>query len=48
MGSADQLTVVTLRSVCLGVGAQLDVPVSLEADLQELHFGAWKGRVRPR
>lgn len=26
------------------LGAQLDVPVSLEPDLQELHFGAWEGQ----
>lgn len=26
------------------LGAQLGVPVSLEQDLQELHFGAWEGR----
>ena len=26
------------------LGAQLDVPVTLEADLQELHFGAWEGQ----
>ncbi|KAF1026875.1 MAG: Adenosylcobalamin/alpha-ribazole phosphatase [Pseudomonas sp.] len=25
------------------LGAQLQVPVSLEKDLQELHFGAWEG-----
>ncbi|WDU63651.1 alpha-ribazole phosphatase family protein [Pseudomonas poae] len=25
------------------LGAQLKVPVSLEKDLQELHFGAWEG-----
>ena len=26
------------------LGAQLAVPVSLEKDLQELHFGAWEGQ----
>ena len=26
------------------LGAQLEVPVSLEKDLQELHFGAWEGQ----
>lgn len=26
------------------LGAQLRVPVSLEKDLQELHFGAWEGQ----
>jgi alpha-ribazole phosphatase len=26
------------------LGAQLQVPVSLEPDLQELHFGAWEGQ----
>jgi alpha-ribazole phosphatase len=26
------------------LGAQLNVPVSLEKDLQELHFGAWEGQ----
>ena len=26
------------------LGAQLKVPVSLEKDLQELHFGAWEGQ----
>ncbi|MFJ2448768.1 alpha-ribazole phosphatase family protein [Pseudomonas sp. NPDC087626] len=26
------------------LGAQLGLPVSLEQDLQELHFGAWEGR----
>ncbi|WP_095106943.1 alpha-ribazole phosphatase family protein [Pseudomonas sp. Irchel 3E20] len=26
------------------LGARLGVPVHLEADLQELHFGAWEGR----
>lgn len=26
------------------LGAQLKLPVSLEKDLQELHFGAWEGR----
>lgn len=26
------------------LGARLDLPVSLENDLQELHFGAWEGR----
>lgn len=26
------------------LGARLGVPVDLEADLQELHFGAWEGR----
>ncbi|OPA99623.1 histidine phosphatase family protein [Pseudomonas fluorescens] len=26
------------------LGARLDVPVSLEKDLQELHFGAWEGQ----
>lgn len=26
------------------LGAQLGLPVSLERDLQELHFGAWEGR----
>ncbi|MCF5064478.1 histidine phosphatase family protein [Pseudomonas syringae] len=25
------------------LGAQLNVPVSLDKDLQELHFGAWEG-----
>lgn len=26
------------------LGARLNVPVSLEKDLQELHFGAWEGQ----
>ena len=26
------------------LGAQLGLPVTLEQDLQELHFGAWEGR----
>ncbi|MEB0106671.1 alpha-ribazole phosphatase family protein [Pseudomonas sp. GNP013] len=26
------------------LGARLDLPVSLEKDLQELHFGAWEGQ----
>ena len=26
------------------LGARLDLPVSLEPDLQELHFGAWEGQ----
>ena len=26
------------------LGARLEVPVSLEKDLQELHFGAWEGQ----
>ncbi len=26
------------------LGARLDLPVSLEQDLQELHFGAWEGQ----
>lgn len=26
------------------LGARLDVPVHLDKDLQELHFGAWEGR----
>ena len=26
------------------LGAQLNVPVSLEPDVQELHFGAWEGQ----
>jgi alpha-ribazole phosphatase len=26
------------------LGARLNVPVSLEMDLQELHFGAWEGQ----
>ncbi|MHC8408221.1 alpha-ribazole phosphatase family protein [Pseudomonas sp. TMB3-21] len=26
------------------LGAQLDLPVQLEKDLQELHFGAWEGQ----
>ena len=26
------------------LGTRLDVPVSLEKDLQELHFGAWEGQ----
>lgn len=26
------------------LGAQLNLPVSLEKDLQELHFGAWEGQ----
>ncbi|WP_248750689.1 alpha-ribazole phosphatase family protein [Pseudomonas sp. MWU15-20650] len=26
------------------LGARLDLPVSLERDLQELHFGTWEGR----
>ncbi|MGY2443368.1 alpha-ribazole phosphatase family protein [Pseudomonas sp. SDO52101_S400] len=26
------------------LGAQRDLPVSLEKDLQELHFGAWEGQ----
>ena len=26
------------------LGAQLEVPVSLEKDLQELHFGTWEGQ----
>lgn len=26
------------------LGARLNVPVTLEKDLQELHFGAWEGR----
>ncbi|AZE68486.1 alpha-ribazole phosphatase [Pseudomonas synxantha] len=26
------------------LGAQLDLPVSLEPDVQELHFGAWEGQ----
>ncbi|WP_426234901.1 alpha-ribazole phosphatase family protein [Pseudomonas sp. TWP3-2] len=26
------------------LGAQLDLPVTLDKDLQELHFGAWEGR----
>ena len=26
------------------LGTQLDLPVSLEPDLQELHFGAWEGQ----
>ncbi len=26
------------------LGAKLDVPVTLETDLQELHFGAWEGQ----
>ena len=26
------------------LGAQLNVPVSFEKDLQELHFGAWEGQ----
>ncbi|MFW9081155.1 alpha-ribazole phosphatase family protein [Pseudomonas sp. P2757] len=26
------------------LGAQLDLPVTLDKDLQELHFGAWEGQ----
>ncbi|WP_145193333.1 alpha-ribazole phosphatase family protein [Pseudomonas sp. URMO17WK12:I11] len=29
---------------CARFAEQLGVPVQLEADLQELHFGAWEGR----
>lgn len=29
-----------------GVSAQLDLPVSFDKNLQELHFGAWEGAER--